>query len=163
MFIFKTVKWISASIFCLLVIILSLLFILVWKFFTTGRYLGLIKSYIYIQYLRDISHSLHDLEADSDKTTTEGSSQATSSRDLLCEPGWLNTGVINLGCLYFKSEKMNHAEARKYCQDNSSHLVEVQNQHQFDFIRIRAINENSGVPNRVFLLKVLAYLRIYIL
>ena len=36
MFIFKTVKWISASIFCLLVIILSLLFILVWKFFTTG-------------------------------------------------------------------------------------------------------------------------------
>ena len=85
------------------------------------------------------------LDADSDKTTTEGSSQATSSRDLLCEPGWLNTGVINLGCLYFKSEMMNHAEARKYCQDNSSHLVEVHNQHQLDFIRIRAINENYFV------------------
>ena len=102
------------------------------------------------------------LDADSDKTTTEGSSQATSSRDLLCEPGWLNTGLINLGCLYFKSEMMNHAEARKYCQDNSSHLVEVQNQHQLDFIRIRAINENSGVPIRALsLLKALPLLRLY--
>ena len=57
---------------------------------------------------------------------------------------------------------MNHAEARKYCQDNSSHLVEVQNQHQLDFIRIRAINEHSGVPIRALsLLKPLALLRIY--
>ena len=103
------------------------------------------KSNRYRRLLQILSNSLHDLDTDSDKTTTEGSSQATSSRDLLCEPGWLNTGVINLGCLYFKSEMMNHAEARKYCQDNSSHLVEVQNQHQLDFIRIRAINENYFV------------------
>ena len=117
------------------------------------------KSNRYRRLLQILSNSLHDLDADSDKTTTEGSSQATSSRDLLCEPGWLNTGLINLGCLYFKSEMMNHAEARKYCQDNSSHLVEVQNQHQLDFIRIRAINENSDVP--FSLLKALALLRIY--
>ena len=42
MLIFKTVKWISASIFCLLVIIVSLLLILVWKFFTTGIDTGVI-------------------------------------------------------------------------------------------------------------------------
>ena len=42
MFIFKTVKWISASIFCLLIIILCLLLILVSKFFTTGIDTGVI-------------------------------------------------------------------------------------------------------------------------
>ena len=51
-----------------------------------------------------------------------------------CEAGWLDAGLVDLGCLYFLKETKVYYDANKFCQDKGSHLVEVHTRAQLDFL-----------------------------
>ena len=52
-----------------------------------------------------------------------------------CDLGWSDAHFVNMGCLYFGTERMNIDNANKFCGlNNSAHLVEVLTSNQMDFL-----------------------------
>ena len=53
-----------------------------------------------------------------------------------CDGGWLDAGLVDLGCLYFLEETKVYYDANKFCQDKGSHLIEIHTRAQMDFIKM---------------------------
>merc|ERR1712154_61492 len=53
-----------------------------------------------------------------------------------CEGGWLDSSLVDLGCLYFSEETKVYYDANKFCQDKGSHLIEIHTRAQMDFIKM---------------------------
>ena len=55
-----------------------------------------------------------------------------------CQDGWIDGKSLKLGCLYFHGQSaMTWPDASKYCQNHDSHLIEIFNETQLEFIQMK--------------------------
>ena len=54
-----------------------------------------------------------------------------------CPKGWLDASFLNLGCLFFERTYMYWGEAQSACHGKDAILVEILNEEQFDFLRLK--------------------------
>ena len=54
-----------------------------------------------------------------------------------CPEGWEDVTDLGLGCLYFEFTGMTFHAANKFCYERNSHMVEVYDSLQMDFIVTR--------------------------
>ena len=67
----------------------------------------------------------------------------------MCPDGWDDASHLDLGCIkFFENEDVQSGwfEAKQFCESlyESSHLVEVCNQDQADYLQSSANNQNSS-------------------
>jgi len=67
-------------------------------------------------------------------STTPTSTTPTTSK-IPCPEGWIDASYMDLGCIFFANRGFDWPEADRYCQDNSSALIEIYSQAHMDFIR----------------------------
>ena len=51
-----------------------------------------------------------------------------------CPDGWLDASFIGMGCLLFHSENMSWVDGAVFCGANNSHLLEIEQQYELDFV-----------------------------
>ena len=60
-----------------------------------------------------------------------------TSIEEVCPEGWLDASFTNLGCLFFERTYMYWWDAQIACHGKDAFLVEVLNEEQLDFIRLK--------------------------
>ena len=81
-----------------------------------------VKSWILSHALGSKDSSLHTCSKES----------TTSS---ICPTGWIDTGVIGMGCLWFSDFELDWFNAYRICRSKQSHLFEVKSRTQFQYIK----------------------------
>ena len=51
-----------------------------------------------------------------------------------CPEGWLDASFVGMGCLLFHSENMSWVDGAVFCGANNSHLLEIEQQYELDFV-----------------------------
>ena len=65
----------------------------------------------------------------------EGVTESLTS-EVTCALGWEDTGELGLGCLSYHDTPLQWLDADKYCQNRDSHLVEVNNLEQMEYLAV---------------------------
>ena len=80
-----------------------------------------------IEAIRDVKNGSEPLNQSFGQPESEG-----------CPDGWLDSNSLKLGCLYFHGQsRMTWNDASKYCQSQGSHLIEIFNETQLEFIQMK--------------------------
>ena len=90
-----------------------------------------------------LSHAL----GSKDSSLLTCSKESTTSS--ICPTGWIDTGVIGMGCLWFSDFELNWFNAYRNCRSKQSHLFEVKSRTQFQYLKeMWAKNNNQTNPNQ---------------
>ena len=56
----------------------------------------------------------------------------------ICNKDWEDAVNVNLGYLWIeKSQKMNYADAKIFCESKNANLIEIESQDQMNFIKVK--------------------------
>ena len=53
-----------------------------------------------------------------------------------CPDGWVDTGFMDMGCLFFQPSSMKWLDALMYCRDRDANLVVVETELQMQYLRV---------------------------
>ena len=53
-----------------------------------------------------------------------------------CQEGWVDTGFMDMGCLFFQPSAMKWLDALVYCRDRDANLVMVETELQMQYLRV---------------------------
>ena len=56
----------------------------------------------------------------------------------ICNKDWEDADNVGLGYLWIeKSQKMNYADAKTFCENKNANLIEIESQDQMNFIKVK--------------------------
>ena len=79
----------------------------------------------------------------------QNTNSSNMNQNKICDEGWIDGGLSDLGCLHFSPELMVWAAALDYCAEKRSTLLEIHTMEQMKFVRtlLDTVEMYSGNTN----------------